>query len=82
MQRIGSVVFGGVPVGARCADRLAFGSDVTDLPVSMGLGPILLAPISVEAKRSILGLNALRLLARCDVGGLRLPVAPPGGGPV
>ena len=55
------------------ADKLAFGSDVTDLPIATGLGPILMAPISIEDKRRILGLNALALLKRCDVGGLRLP---------
>jgi len=58
------------------ADKLAFGSDVTDLPISMGLGPILMAPISVEDKRRVLGLNALALLQRCDVGPLRLPESP------
>ena len=45
-------------------DRILFGSDITDLPIAMGLGPILYAHIGDEAKRKILGLNAERLLAR------------------
>ena len=37
------------------ADRLLFGSDLLDLPISWGLGPILFARISPAEKRLILG---------------------------
>jgi len=46
------------------ADRLLFGSDLQDLPIAWGLGPILFARLSVEQKRLILGGNLRRLLAR------------------
>jgi len=42
--------------------KLLFGSDVPDLPLTAGFGPILYARIPDEAKRQIMGLNALRLL--------------------
>ncbi|MCD6416847.1 MAG: amidohydrolase family protein [Planctomycetes bacterium] len=46
------------------ADRLLFGSDMEDLPIAWGLGPILFARLPVEQKRMILGGNLLRLLER------------------
>lgn len=46
------------------AERFMFGSDLTDLPIAWGLGPILLARIDAEAKRKILGGNLARLLER------------------
>lgn len=51
-------------VAAVGADRLLFGSDLQDLPIAWGLGPILFALISPEEKRLILGGNLERLLAR------------------
>ena len=45
------------------ADRLLFGSDLEDLPVAWGLGPILFARLGVEDKERILGGNLRRLLA-------------------
>ncbi len=45
------------------ADRLLFGSDLMDLPIAWGLGPILYARISEEDKRLILGGNLRRILA-------------------
>jgi len=44
------------------ADRLLFGSDLQDLPIAWGLGPILFARLPVEQKRMILGGNLRRLL--------------------
>ena len=46
------------------ADRLLFGSDLQDLPIGWGLGPILYAKIPEADKRLILGENLKRLLAR------------------
>lgn len=46
------------------ADRLMFGSDLQDLPIAWGLGPILFARLSMEQKRLILGGNLRRLLQR------------------
>lgn len=46
------------------ADRFLFGSDLEDLPIAWGLGPILFAHISPEEKRLILGENLRRLLDR------------------
>lgn len=46
------------------ADRLLFGSDLTDLPISWGLGQIMYARISEEDKRKILGGNLLRIMER------------------
>ncbi|MBN2582506.1 MAG: amidohydrolase family protein [Planctomycetes bacterium] len=45
-------------------ERLLFGSDLLDLPVAWGLGPILFARIPVESKRMILGGNLLGILQR------------------
>jgi predicted TIM-barrel fold metal-dependent hydrolase len=45
-------------------DRLLFGSDLQDLPVAWGLGPILFARIPSEQKRMILGGNLDRILQR------------------
>lgn len=44
------------------ADRLLFGSDLMDLPIAWGLGPILYARIPLEDKRLILGGNLRRIL--------------------
>ena len=49
-------------VAAIGADRLLFGSDLLDLPIAWGLGPILFARISPEDKRLILGENLKRIL--------------------
>jgi len=45
------------------ADRLLFGSDLLDLPIAWGLGPIMFARLPVESKRKILGENLQRILA-------------------
>ncbi|MCC7495384.1 MAG: amidohydrolase family protein [Fimbriimonadaceae bacterium] len=50
-------------VAAIGADRFLFGSDLLDLPIAWGLGPILFARIPPEQKRLILGDNLRRLLA-------------------
>ena len=55
-------------VAAIGADRLLFGSDLQDLPISWGLGPILFARISVAEKQLILGDNLLRVLSRYGIG--------------
>ncbi|MEW6754050.1 MAG: amidohydrolase family protein [Candidatus Latescibacterota bacterium] len=44
------------------ADRLLFGSDLQDLPIAWGLGPILFARIPAPDKRLILGGNLTRIL--------------------
>jgi predicted TIM-barrel fold metal-dependent hydrolase len=44
-------------------DKILFGSDVPDLPLPTGFGPILYARIADDLKRQIMGLNAQRLLA-------------------
>lgn len=49
-------------VAAIGADRLLFGSDLQDLPIAWGLGPILFARIPVEQKKQILGGNLQRIL--------------------
>jgi len=46
------------------AERLLFGSDLLDLPIAWGLGPILFARIPVEQKRMILGGNLEGILHR------------------
>ncbi|MCC7192412.1 MAG: amidohydrolase family protein [Phycisphaeraceae bacterium] len=51
-------------VAAIGADRFMFGSDLTDLPIAWGLGPILFARISEKEKRLILGGNLRRVLER------------------
>ncbi|MGD9518185.1 MAG: amidohydrolase family protein [Armatimonadota bacterium] len=48
------------------ADRILFGSDLTDLPIAWGLGQIMYANISEADKRKILGENLLRIM--CDRG--------------
>jgi len=45
------------------ADRLLFGSDLEDLPIAWGLGPILFARLSPDDKRRILGGNLQRILS-------------------
>jgi hypothetical protein len=49
-------------VAAIGADRLLMGSDLLDLPIAWGLGPILFARLSMDDKRLILGGNLQRLL--------------------
>ncbi|MBN2308301.1 MAG: amidohydrolase family protein [Candidatus Hydrogenedentes bacterium] len=49
-------------VAAIGADRLLFGSDLQDLPVAWGLGPILSARLTREEKGLILGGNLRRIL--------------------
>ncbi len=49
-------------VDAVGADRFMFGSDLTDLPVAWGFGPILFARISEAEKRLILGENLKKVL--------------------
>ncbi len=49
-------------VAAIGADRLLFGSDLEDLPIAWGLGPILCARLSPAEKRLILGENLRRIL--------------------
>jgi hypothetical protein len=44
------------------ADRILFGSDLTDLPIAWGMGQIMYARISEEDKRLILGGNLRRLM--------------------
>lgn len=46
------------------ADRLLFGSDLLDLPMAWGLGPILLARLPVEEKRMILGGTLKKILSQ------------------
>jgi len=46
------------------ADRLMFGSDLQDLPIAWGLGPVLFAHLTPEQKRLILGGNIQRILAQ------------------
>jgi len=45
-------------------DQVVFGSDMPDLPLAWGLGAVLMAKISDEAKRKILGLNLQAALQR------------------
>jgi len=49
-------------VAAIGADRLLFGSDLQDLPIAWGLGPVLFARIPQDQKSMILGGNLDRLL--------------------
>ena len=51
-------------VAAFGADRLLFGSDLQDLPIAWGLGPILFSRLPVDSKRMILGGNLNRILER------------------
>ncbi|MFW5869209.1 MAG: amidohydrolase family protein [Armatimonadota bacterium] len=46
------------------ADRLLFASDLTDLPIAWGLGPIMYARIPEEDKRKVLGGNLRQLLPK------------------
>ena len=46
------------------AERFMFGSDLTDLPIAWGFGPILFARISEAEKRLILGENLKQVLER------------------
>jgi len=51
-------------VAAYGADRILFGSDLTDLPIGWGMGQILYAKIPESDKRKIMGGNLRSLLAR------------------
>lgn len=51
-------------VAAVGADRFLFGSDLTDLPIAWGIGPILLARISEADRRKIISDNLKNLLTR------------------
>ena len=51
-------------VAAIGADRLMFGSDLQDLPIAWGTGPVLFSRLSPRQKRLILGGNLQRLLTR------------------
>jgi predicted TIM-barrel fold metal-dependent hydrolase len=53
------------------ADRVMWGSDMSDLHFGAGLGPILLARVDDDLKRRVLGLNMLELLEKC-----KIPVPP------
>ena len=44
------------------AEKIVFGSDMPDLPLMFGMGPILCARIPDDDKRRILGLSALSML--------------------
>lgn len=46
------------------AERFLFGSDLSDLPIAWGFGPILFAHISEAEKRKILGENLKNLMQR------------------
>jgi len=50
-------------VDAIGADRLMFGSDMLDLPIPWGLGPILFADLTPQQKRLILGENLKGVLS-------------------
>ena len=54
-------------VGLYGADRILFGSDLTDLPIAWGLAQIMYAEISEEDKRKILGGNLEQLMRRYSV---------------
>ncbi len=54
-------------VEAYGADRLLFGSDLMDLPIAWGLGPIFYARIPEGDKRKILGENLLQIMDRYNV---------------
>lgn len=49
------------------ADRILFGSDLTDLPVGWGLGQVMYARIPEEDKRKILGGNLRGLMDRYGI---------------
>jgi len=50
------------------ADRLLFGSDLTDLPIAWGLAQIIYAKISESDKRKILGENLKELMVKYGLG--------------
>jgi len=54
-------------VDAYGADRILFGSDLTDLPVAWGLGQVLYANIPEADKRKILGENLRGLMDRYGI---------------
>lgn len=54
-------------------EKVLFGSDVPDLPLPLGFGPILYARIPDDTKRLIMGLNARRILEQVGAN-----VKPPG----
>ncbi len=49
-------------VGTAGADRVMFGSDLQDLPISWGLGPVLQSELSEDNKNKILHQNMKKLL--------------------
>lgn len=49
------------------AGKFLMGSDAFLNPMSLGIGPVVFAPISDEEKRMILGLNQARLLEKVEV---------------
>jgi predicted TIM-barrel fold metal-dependent hydrolase len=51
-------------VAAYGAERILFGSDLTDLPIAWGLGQVLYARITEADKRKILGENYLGLMRK------------------
>ncbi|MBS3762964.1 MAG: amidohydrolase family protein [Planctomycetes bacterium] len=51
-------------VEAAGADRVLFGSDLQDLPISWGLGPVLQADLSVGEKRMILHDNLKQIFSK------------------
>lgn len=55
-------------VAAYGADRILFGSDLTDLPIAWGLAPILYARIPEGDKRKIIGGNLQRLMEQYGIG--------------
>ena len=52
------------------ADRILFGSDLTDLPIAWGLAPIFYAKISEADKRKILGESLKALMRKYGIGAL------------
>jgi predicted TIM-barrel fold metal-dependent hydrolase len=55
-------------VEAYGADRILFGSDLTDLPIAWGLAPILHARLPEEDKLKVLGGNLKRLMEEYGIG--------------
>lgn len=51
--------------------KIVFGSDITDLPLPLGMGPILHARLSDTDKRRILGWNAMDMLSGLGVAPLK-----------
>ena len=51
-----------IALGKLDPDRVLFGSDIPDLPIQAGFGPVLYARIGDDLKRKIMGLNAQRML--------------------